>query len=68
MFMFNYIFNNKDNKNKKNNSSFKNGKFNFTQFLENLSTSKLFIGLMMIFFIFIVLIIKYIIKQQYLLY
>lgn len=49
MFMFNYIFNNKDNKNKKNNSSFKNGKFNFTQFLENLSTSKLFIGLMMIF-------------------
>ena len=55
MFMFNYIFNNKDNKNKsnnnnnKNNSSFKNGKFSFTQFLENLSTSKLFIGLMMIF-------------------
>jgi len=49
MFMFNYIFNNKDNKNKKNNSSLKNGKFNFTQFLENLSTSKLFIGLMMIF-------------------
>jgi ABC-type multidrug transport system fused ATPase/permease subunit len=47
--MFNYIFNNKDNKNKKNNSSLKNGKFNFTQFLENLSTSKLFIGLMMIF-------------------
>lgn len=54
MFMFNYIFNNKDNKNKNNNnkkniSSFKNSKFNFTQFLENLSTSKLFIGLMMIF-------------------
>lgn len=54
MFMFNYIFNNKDNKNKNNNnkknsSSFKNGKFNLTQFLENLSTSKLFIGLMMIF-------------------
>lgn len=52
--MFNYIFNNKDNKNKNNNnkknsSSFKNGKFNLTQFLENLSTSKLFIGLMMIF-------------------
>ena len=50
MFMFNYIFNNKDNKNnKKSNSSFKNGKFSFTDFLENLSTSKLFIGLMMIF-------------------
>lgn len=53
MFMFNYIFNNKDNKNKNNskkpNSVFKKGKFNFTDFLENLSTSKLFIGLMMIF-------------------
>ena len=56
MFMFNYIFNNKDNKNKNNNSNnkkpgsaFKNGKFSFTNFLENLSTSKLFIGLMMIF-------------------
>jgi len=49
MFMFNYIFNNKDNKNKKATSSFKNGKFSFTDFLENLSTSKLFIGLMMIF-------------------
>jgi ABC-type multidrug transport system fused ATPase/permease subunit len=55
--MFNYIFNNKDNKNKSNNNnnnkknslSYKNGKFSLTNFLENLSTSKLFIGLMMIF-------------------
>ena len=48
MFIFNYIFNNKDNK-KKTSSVFKKRKFNFTDFLENLSTSKLFIGLMMIF-------------------
>ena len=47
MYSFNYIFNNsnKDSKTKK----FKNEKLTLNNFLDNLSTNKLFIGLMMIF-------------------
>ena len=51
MYMFNYVFNNKDNKSKNGKSGkiLKNGKFSVNNFFDNLSTSKLFLGLMMIF-------------------
>ena len=48
MYMFNYVFHNKDNKGKTV-KSLKNGKFSENNFFYNLSTSKLFLGLMMIF-------------------
>lgn len=46
MYNFNYIFNNKD---LKNNKKSKNKKLTLNNFLENLSTNKIFIGLIMIF-------------------
>ena len=46
MYNFNYIFNNNKDSNIKKS---KNEKFTLNNFLENLSTNKLFIGLMMIF-------------------
>lgn len=49
MYNFNYIFNNNKNSNNKISKKNKNQKLTLNNFLENLSTNKLFIGLMMIF-------------------
>tara|TARA_B100000902_G_scaffold396272_1_gene456852 strand:+ start:844 stop:1347 length:504 start_codon:yes stop_codon:yes gene_type:complete len=49
MYNFNYIFNNNNNKDSKVKNNSKNQKLSINNFLENLSTNKLFIGIMMIF-------------------
>lgn len=49
MYNFNYILNNSNKDSKFNGKSKKNKKITLNNFLDNLSTNKLFIGIMMIF-------------------